>query len=158
MAPPTPANAVLSAVALAVMSAAAVKQAKKRGSRKQAKKTAPAKTDAEPEMLLAKLFGEDKVMRITVEVQADSAAADRETHRALRQVLALVLAVFAATCFMCCAVASGSFVLVLASLSVARWIAAPAACSVRKYWGRALDEALDESIKTTGMPWDLAII
>jgi hypothetical protein len=115
-------------------------------------------------MLVDKLFGDAKGSKLAINVYtectsaADAAAADRKTQSALLQLLALILAACACTCFMAVGVATGSFLLCFCSMGVAYFIAVPAAVGVRKHWGEALDQALDESIKTTGLPWDLAVI
>lgn len=110
------------------------------------------------------LFGEEKRMTVVVEAIGEShaaeraAAADRETVEALLSLLGLVLSVWATTCFLAVALATGSFLLLAGSVGVGYFLAAPAAVGVRDHWGRALDEALDDSIRTTGAPWDLAVI
>jgi hypothetical protein len=74
------------------------------------------------------------------------------------QLLGLVVSAFAATCFLALAIATGSFLFIAGAWAVAYFLATPAAIAVRQHWGRALDEALDDSIRTTGAPWDLAVI
>lgn len=137
-----------------------LKRCLRNGKRNQRKEGVP----QEAEVLLHKLFGEENSMCVMVEAisdsetPSDSAAADWETFRALKVLFALVLAAFATICFAVCAISSGDVALLAAAALVARFLVTPAAVEVRKHWGRALDEALDESIKTTGVPWDLAVI
>jgi hypothetical protein len=111
------------------------------------------------------LFGGEKRMTIVFEAIGEpyaaerAAAADRETVEAVLSLLSLVLSVCATTCFLAVALATGSFLLLAGAMAVGYFLAAPAAVGARTHWGRALDEALDDSIRTTtGAPWDLAVI
>lgn len=155
-------EAILAAAAVSLVSAAVGEGLKRRSSRNKKRRQTESRSD--PEVLVDKLFGDAKVSKLAINVYtecsraADAAAADRKTQSALLQLLALILAAFACACFMAVGVATGSFLLCFGSMGVAYFIAAPAAVGVRKHWGQALDEALDESIKTTGLPWDLAVI
>lgn len=159
-------EAVAAAVAVGLVSAAIGTGLKKR-SRNGTSKKRQQRSGGEPketDMLLKELFGDGKRMTVVVEAVGEihhadaNAAADWETFSALLQLLGLVLSAFAATCFMAVALATGSFLLIAGAWGVAYFLAAPAAVAVRQHWGRALDEALTDSIRTTGAPWDLAVI
>lgn len=175
--PSSPTSAVLSALAIAMATATVAKGMKQRkGNRKSkrrqqlsrertadcvnATETAP----SEPEVLLSKLFGDKGRMYITVDAgghdcdSSSKTAADEDTFSALMHLLVLLLSVAATICCFSYAVAVGSFVLAAGSVPTGTYFAAPAATAVRKFWGRTLDEALDESINTTSVPWDLAVI
>ena len=154
-------EAILAAAAVGLVSAAVGTGLKRRRARsKKRRQKARTMQPAASCDLVEKLFGDGKQTKLVINVHArsDPAAADLETASALLQLLALVLSAFATTCFLAVAVATGSFLLLFGSVGVAYCIVAPAAVGVRRHWGRALDEALDESIKTTGVPWDLAVI
>jgi Flp pilus assembly protein TadB len=159
-------EAVVAAVAIGVVSAALGAGLQKRSSKRKSKKRQQRSGDEprETDMLLKELFGDGKRMTVVVEAVGEinhadaNAAADWETFSALMQLLGLVLSACSATCFLVVAIATGSFLLIAGAWGVAYFLAAPAAVAVRRHWGRALDEALDDSIKTTSAPWDLAVI
>jgi len=175
--PHSPASAVLSALAIAMATATVAKGLKQRKGSKKSKRrqqlsrertgdcvNATETAPSDPEVLLSKLFGDKGRMCITVDAGAhdcdssSNTAADEETFSALMHLLVLVLSVAATICCFSYAVTVGSFVLAAGSVPIGSYIAAPAATAVRKFWGRSLDDALDESINTTAVPWDLAVI
>lgn len=161
-------EAVAAAVAVGLVASALGAGFRKRSRKSRSKSKQQKSGDepkTEPEQLLKELFGDGKRVTVIVEAvgeynnaAARAAAADRETVSALLCILGLLLSVFATTCFLAVALATGSFLLLAGSVGVAYYLAVPAAVGVRKHWGRALDEALDDSIRTTGAPWDLAVI
>lgn len=156
--------AVVAVGAVSAVLAAGICRRSRKGRRQNKQKGRGDVPKTEWEAPFKELFGEEKRMTLVVEAIGEShaavraAAADREIVEALLSLLGLVLSVWATTCFLAVALATGSFLLLAGSVGMGYFLAAPAAVGVRTHWGQALDEALDDSIRTTGAPWDLAVI